>query len=361
MPATIHKKPIAERLQWLRQLSANHSRDFCSPESYLNRVRYKAKHPTHLMAFKCMDGRIHLPHITKTPRGIIQPFRNLGGAFDLGWPYLGEIMANSVMRAVGEGRRVLILVTYHFSRGDRIRGCAGFGYDTARAVGSAFDFMRQVEGVFGADQRVVCPIVVGVETDDDALIFHGRNGEALDLSDFSTDDEGSLNDRLRHAIGSTYPGMPPEIAADLLPLALGNLKHIAEVRREERALDIEHREWVLCVGRGFDFLHVPNTALIVGPYSPNIAEPIAQAAGIIKSNMQEGRIPDDGMVLLASSPFYEIGVDYRRAVEKSRFLCRFSAETIKREVPFIHERMIRRTCVLNWETREMEEIEIAMP
>ena len=36
-----------------------------------------------------------------------------------------------------------------------------------------------------------------------------------------------------------------------------------QARRQERMLDVEHREWMICLGRGF--LHTPNQALIIGP------------------------------------------------------------------------------------------------
>lgn len=64
-------------------------------------------------------------------------------------------------------------------------------------------------------------------------------------------------------------------------------------------------------GRDFDWLHMPNLALIIGPYSPDLADPIRKAAGIIEPTMRSGRIPDDGFLLLASSPYDEIGVDRR--------------------------------------------------
>ena len=54
------------------------------------------------------------------------PFRNLGGRFDLGWPHLGEVVTQYVMDRVHEGRQVLFLVSYHYSKGDHQRGCAGF-------------------------------------------------------------------------------------------------------------------------------------------------------------------------------------------------------------------------------------------
>ena len=96
-----------------------------------------------------------------------------------------------------------------------------------------------------------------------------------------------------------------------------------EARRQERMLDVEHREWMICLGRGFDFLHTPNQALIIGPYSPDLADPLRKAAAIIEGNMKAGRIPDDGFLLLASVPYDEIGVDRARAELKSRFLSCF--------------------------------------
>jgi hypothetical protein len=151
-----------------------------------------------------------------------------------------------------------------------------------------------------------------------------------------------------------FPDMPAQVRTDLLPLLLGNLKHIADVRQTSRELNIEHREWIICVGRGFDFLHMPNLALIIGPYSPDLADPIRKAAGIIESNMQAGRIPDDGFLLLASAPYDEIGVDRARAQLKARFLSQFSAEEIERQHPELAKKMHVRTAVLDWGSRRLE-------
>jgi len=138
----------------------------------------------------------------------------------------------------------------------------------------------------------------------------------------------------------------------------GNLDDIAQVRgraaRNERRLDIEHREWVICIGRGFDFLHTPNLALIIGPYSPDLGDPIRKAAGIIQSNMEAGRIPNDGFLLLASVPYDEIGVDRARAEMKSRFLSRFAADVVSEEFPELVGRMTTRTAVLDWRSRNLE-------
>lgn len=353
----IHSKPIQERIDWLFDLADRHGANFRSPEATLARQRYLAEHPTAIAVLKCMDGRVNLPVVTNTPVGILMPFRNLGGRFDLGWPHLGEVLANHVHRMVSSGRRVLFVINYHFSQGDPHRGCAGFNYDTAAAMAHTLEIRHQVESIFGAGHGTVYPLVVGLETDEDALIIHGRNGHKLELAKLEARDHATLEMQLADLL----PDMPAQMRNDLLPLLHGNLEHIAEVRaqirRNERLLDIEHREWMICLGRGFDFLHTPNIALIIGPYSPNLAEPIHRAAGIIQSNMQAGRIPSDGLLLLASVPYDEIGVDRARAEMKSRFLSGFAAEVIRREFPELADKMAMRTAVLDWRSRQLELLE----
>lgn len=352
MAHTIHSKPIAERIDWLFGRARDYSAQFASPENWLARERYLARHPTAIAVLKCMDGRINIPVATQTPLGIIQPFRNLGGIFDLGWPHLGEVLAGYVQRCVREGRRVLFVVTYHFSRGDARRGCAGFGHDTEAAKAHTLRIKAQIESVFGRAHSTVYPLVCGFETDEDALLVHGDGGDTLDLAALSPADADSLPRRL----GALLPDMPERIRDDLLPLLAGNLRHIDEVRRTQREAEIEHREWMICIGRGFDFLHMPNLALIVGPYSPELAEPVARAAGIIEANMRAGRIPDDGFLLLASVPYEEIGMDRARAELKSRFLADFSAGVIAAGQPALAQKMHVRTAVLDWRSRRLEQI-----
>ena len=353
--SSINEQPIEVRIEWVFCLARRYSADFCSPETYLARQRYLARHPTAIAVMKCMDGRINIPVATRTPPGIIQPFRNLGGMFDLGWPHLGEVLAHYVQRVVNEGRRVLVLITYHFSKGDAHRGCAGFGYNTEAAVEHTRQIQRQVEAIFGSARGTVYPLICGFETDEDALILHGADGGVLDLSSHAGR-EGQEFDWLAAELARHFPDMPDEMRADMLPLLKGNLDHIASLRESPRTLAIEHREWMICLGRGFDFLHTPNLALIIGPYSPELADPIRKAAAIIDANMKEGRISNDGFLLLASVPYDEIGMDRARAEMKSRFLSRFAAEVLEREFPDLAQLMNRRTAVLSWRSRRLEVI-----
>lgn len=272
--------------------------------------------------------------------------------FDLGWPHLGEVLAHHITQMVASGRRALIFITYHFSRGDNHRSCAGFNYDTEKAIAHTYSIKRQAEHIFGANHGTVYPIVCGFETDEDALILHGCKGGKLDVSALKPADAKSLAPRL----SSLFPDMPDQMLEDILPLLRGNMLHIEKVRRTPRLLDIEHREWMICLGRGFDFLHTPNLALIIGPYSPDLSDPIRKAASIIESNMKEGRVPDDGFLLLASVPYDEIGVDRARAELKSLFLSDFAANVIRSDFPELATKMFTHTAVLDWRSRALEKV-----
>lgn len=348
--ATSPSAPIAERIDGLFQLARQHSQTYASPEDWLARERYLARHPTALMVMKCMDGRINIPIATGTPRGIIQPFRNLGGMFHLGWPHLGEIIQGAVDKEVRRGRQVLMMITYHFSRGDPRRGCAGFHYRTDDARAHTFGLREEFSALFGSLHQTVYPLVCGFETDEEALVLHGTDGQVLDMARLGPQDLPGLPARLVQL----FPDMPSQVRSDLLPLLEGNAAHIAALRQTERSLAIEHREWIIFVGRGFDWLHLPNQALIIGPYSPDLDHPIRQAAGIIQGNMRAGRIPDDGFLLMSSVPYEDVGVDRARAALKSRFLARFAAEVIRRDFADLGPKMSVRESVLNWQQRALE-------
>ena len=113
---------------------------------------------------------------------------------------------------------------------------------------------------------------------------------------------------------------------------------------------------MICLGRGFDFLHTPNVALIIGPYSPDLADPIRKAAGIIEGNMRAGRIPDDGFLLLASAQYDDFGMDRARAELESRFLSQFSARVLHGEFSDLARKMSMHTAVLDGRSRQLETI-----
>lgn len=116
---------------------------------------------------------------------------------------------------------------------------------------------------------------------------------------------------------------------------VGNIRRIAEVRKSPRSLtDADHREQILGLGRGFDWLHQPNKALLIGPFSYDVADPIAKAAGILLDNLQSGRIdPKQGVVLMTAGAYREntLGIEAVMAEEKALDLARFAISVILRD------------------------------
>ncbi len=323
--------------------------EFCSPGAALARRLYRAQHPTEIIALKCMDGRLNLAVTTGTPPGIIKPYRNIGGKFDLGWPFFGRLILDDVEYAVSKGRPVLVLSTYHFSKGDVHRGCAGYGYDTEAAKKGAARLREQFDGAFGGDHRAVDTIVLGIETDDDALVFHGEEGGVYDVSAHLDDSPEAVQD----ALAALYPSMLGQSVSDLVPLALGNQQFVRAKRSDGHSIaTLQHGEQIIAVGRGFDWLHLPNRALIVGPYDPNWEHAVATAGSIVLANMKEKRVPEkEGALLLVSAPFRSVGADKGVAIEKTLFLARESERVLRERVPQVMKKLRILVGVVDLNTR----------
>ena len=342
-------------IRFLLQRNETQSKLFCSPDVTSSRRLYRAEHPTEVIVFKCMDGRLEVPVITETPVGIIQPFRNIGAKFDLGWPYLNELIRGLVDYAVKHGRRCLIFTTYHFSEGNQHRGCGGFNGDTTAAMMAAKSCKKQLEQIFGEQHSVVHPVLVGIETDKDALIFHSdTNGDVLKLADCL-----EISDKeLVLQVENLYPSMKSEILKDLLPLMYGNIRHIQKVS-DRKIETTTHQERILAIGRGFDWLHLPNQALIIGPYSFDLREPIIKAANILLDNLRDGRISEEDGVVLFSSGVYrdQAGPEQELAKTKAQSLSNFAWSVIQENVPDLCSYVHFLKSVVNQNTRLMTVIE----
>jgi len=314
-------------INYLLDLNAQYARQFI--EFATERRRYRGEHPTEIVALKCMDGRINLPVMTQTVPGIIQSHRNLGGKFNLGWPFFQLILDNWVQYSINRGRYCLVLVTYHYSRGDPLRGCRGFDYDIVAARDTAISLKNQFDQLFGVG--TVIPIVCGIETDQDALILHGEDGRVVDLAEVNPSTQFEIDALLR----SLYPLIPDRVILDFLPLVLGNINHIAEVCISNRPIEeLEHKEWVLGVGRGFDWLRVTNTAFIISPFDPDLAGAIEAAANLLKSNIDGGRVDSKRIILLTCAVYRDTaGPEYNLAKEKVFFLTKFALNIINQRVP----------------------------
>ncbi|MBL0011389.1 MAG: hypothetical protein IPP22_11175 [Nitrosomonas sp.] len=145
----------------------------------------------------------------------------------------------------------------------------------------------------------------------------------------------------------------------MIPLVRGNIRHIAEIRQSNRPIEeAEHKEWVLGVGRGFDWLHAINTAFIVGPFDPNLSVAIETAARLLKGNIDDGRVDPNGIVLLTSAAYRdEAGPEYHLAKEKALFLSKFAHDIIKEKVPDLVPHLQILTGFTDMDTRKFEVIE----
>jgi hypothetical protein len=325
------------------------SAEFCAPGSQLARRLYRAQHPSEIIALKCMDGRLNLSLVTNTPPGIIKPYRNIGGRFDLGWPFFGRLVLEDVEYGVSKGRPTIVLSTYHFSKGDAHRGCAGYQYDTEAARAGATKLAEQFARAFGQGRTAVFPLVVGMETDECGLVFHGAGKRVFDVA---LNAEASIED-VRTELARLYPDLPEQIVADLVPLIAGNQAYVRELRTQRRpVVDMEHKENIIAVGRGLDWLHLPNGAFIIGPYDPAWESAVEVAATIVLNNMKEKRVREqDGALLLVTAPFRSVGADQGVAAEKALFLARESERVLRERVPAIVKKLNVLVGTVDYNTR----------
>lgn len=309
-------------------LNKQRSDEFCTPAARDARMLYSSQHPTKMLVFKCMDGRINLPLITGIPMGKLHPFRNIGGKFTLGDPYLGRLVLDAKDEAIRTGRATLALCTYHFSKGHEHRGCAGHKYDTSAARRGAFALKEEFGDVFGKDNPAIIAIVVGVETDEDALIFCNGDGKELHIGDHTSASDETLRSELREL----YPTMPRQVLNDILTLALGNRDHIALLRAQGRpTIELVHNENIMCVGRGYDWLHLPNRALIIGPYGHTEntwRDAVGVAGNIVLGNFKNNpELKHSGSLLLISAPYVDMG-ERGLAIAKARYFAKVAGNIL---------------------------------
>jgi hypothetical protein len=289
-------------LQEILSLNKHQSEEFCAPKAKADRLLYLNQHPTRILSFECMDGRISIPLITGMPVGILRQIRSMGGKFTLGDPYLGNLVFTVEHEAASSGRQTLALSTYHYSKGDEHRGCAGCKYDTGAARENAFALKHEFEKVFDVSNHKIAAIVIRIETDRDTLAFCAEDGKEFKMREH----ENASDEEILNGLCALYPDLSEQMLHDLLPLALGNREHIKSTKNRPE-LEIIHNENIICFGRGFDWLHLPNKALIIGPHAYTEAfrnEALLVAGKIILNNFKNNeKLREEGALLIISSPF----------------------------------------------------------
>jgi hypothetical protein len=314
------------------------------------RQRYWAKHATFFACVKCMDGRVLFPTLTKTPVGIVKPFRAIGGKFEVWWPsFLGRVR-RWVEIAQHSGSRSCMFVTYHFSASDTHLGCAGWGYDTKAARAHAEKLHEDLSYIFGEQ---LTPIVVGVETDQDNLTLHGSNGDVSGEMLI-----GKSESEILQIVLAAFPQMNPSVAADLIPFLVGNAQCVEELKQHPHMTEKGHNERIIAVGQAFDWLVKENVALIINDSDPNLAESIRVAGSLIEKNTAGQPIEDDATIFTCV-PYRAPGLDYRQAVARAKGLRVFTEHVVRKAYPnlFADARMKIMSAVM-WEpSKKIEVIE----
>ena len=277
--------------------------EYCDPRRKGIRTRYRNKRPTLIVVFKCMDGRLDFSVMTRTPIGIIQGERNIGGMFDLGWPSLRTRMVELVKYARSRGIRVEFMVGYHFSASDVSRGCAGHNHNTGDALRAAERFAHQLANAFPDFVRV---LLVGIETDADVLCLHTPNNIVIPMvtcdkerylaslkMNVYTDEFGlgmyhvhSLGysgvSHLRKMISDHFNGYLEGVEDDVVSPFARNMHHAEDVFASGRPIESPpHYERIILIGRGWDWMRESNYALILHDDNPHLDLATEKAAGII--------------------------------------------------------------------------------
>ena len=351
----------SEQVRHIITLNKHYSDEFDGANARSNRLHYRSMENYHKIVTQCMDGRINIANATGTPLGVFKSFRNLGGHFDLKWEKFDDAVYRSYWyHLVEEKKGSLVLITYHYSRGDEHRGCAGFHYKTDEAMRAMTALKEQFERLYGDNTEAIIPILVGFETDEEALIFHGDKGKPLHMADICYGEISELKYSLEKSFRAIFPKRPRGAIEDLCFMAMKNIEHIADVRIKKRKIeDMNHKEWIIALGRGLDWFYQPNTALIVGMYSDYPEEPISKAAGIIHDNMMSGRIDKEkGFVLLSSASYgKENDVTFTRARERAIGYRELGIRIIKEHYPDIYPYMEPLTVVTCLDNRLFKIIE----
>lgn len=351
-------------IQDLIDLNRECSRTFNNPKQRSARLFRRRKSNYFKMWTKCMDGRVNIAEATQMPIGVDKYFRNLGGKFNLEWEKFDTAVDRCYQYHLKEERKgSMVILNYHKSKGSIHRGCKGFNYSEADAIDAMYALRDQFFYHHGKRAESLIPIVCGLETDEDALIFHGSKGQILDLSLVDLAQlcgEFELKRYLEFEFIRLYPHMAKQAIDDLVFLAAKNIDHIHLVRKSGRPItELEHTEQGIILGRGTDSVYKPNLYLTIGMYSDEPDEAIREALGIVKNNMDEGRIKkEDGFVLMSSAAFgAENGMTLERAVTRARGYRKLGIKTVKDHYPEMQEYMHLLTAVTSLDTRLFKIIE----
>jgi hypothetical protein len=297
--------------------------------------------------------------MTKTARGLVKPYRAIGGKFELFWPAFQSSVAWWVKHAITHDAHSCIFVTSHHCSLKHELGCKGWNYDHAAAREHMEKLARQMGEDFG-EQLVAIP--TSVDTAFDNMVLHGPRGEISGESLQGRDIDG-----IRSEIRRVFPDMHQQIVNDLAPFLEGNAARVAELKANPRSFnELEHDERVIAIGEGFDGLAADNFALMNSDVNPNLDAAVVLAAKMIEAKMASRSSREQATIftniffgktkgILSSLP----GMDRKCAIRRSRGLQEFAQMHIRKHCPSLWRsgRLHFLAGITREPTRELEVIE----
>ena len=239
----------------------------------------------------CADGRLKglLQYILRLPQQAVRRHKSYAGTlFDVEANV--KLWTETELRRFREGvptladagTRYLKIAVYHFSSSDpHHEGCAAHGSDDRRAAQAALDrlnaFGTAIENGFCCGASVAT-LLIGVDTDNDAIRVHGpdaQGGMSLDclvdnMALYQATAErpasdanwrlGTIVDETARLHGRSTP--EPGMRRLIERLLANNLSQIDYVCANHcgRYADIGHAERFISIGDGFDEVHLRNLA-----------------------------------------------------------------------------------------------------
>jgi Carboxysome Shell Carbonic Anhydrase len=139
--------------------------------------------------------------------------------------------------------------------------------------------------------------------------------------------------KIQQTISDFFPNFPKQVVQDFSHLIYGNATVVANKLRKNGAKPevVNHKEQVVCLGSGFDWLHLPNFALIVNPVALDPHGPFVTQLKVIQSNIKENRIPaEDGVIIMISVSYRELK-DKMHSILKAISLLDFAQEIVEKQ------------------------------
>lgn len=262
------------------------------------RREYFRDHSTVFLVLGCTDERHNVNIFTNMPTGAMVLENSIGAKFTFN-PYFTKKIGEKVNHALAKGRKVCILVTYHFSKtNNKLLGCKGHKYNLAAARRNARTLSEKLRSVFNSDEVEV--VMIGVETDQGALILHGHGVQELLIGDTYQVVDGAVAApldmaRLVKEKGKVslpdliddeyYPAMEPTIQTDFSYVLERHYDYL--VKRS--LIPIDHEAQLLFIGDS-TVLGLSTNNKVLTLNAEDVATQGDVPIGILLENLKEGRI-----------------------------------------------------------------------